>query len=258
MNTEAPGYRTHRPGIYRRRILIRGTPGWVRADMEDDPHRYGVALRHDGQQVTAIEDFPLRTPWTLCVAAAAQINRLIGMPLSPDPTAIFRHTAASEQCTHVFDTAGLAVAHAARGTTRREYEIEAPWWQPQGPREVILRRDGAEVLRWTVQDRRIVAPEPFAGRDWQKLLGWARETFGDDPDMIEAIVVLRRAAMISGSRTITLDPLENAAGTGHINGACYVFQPEIAPLALRIQGSTLDFTDAPQLLLSDLLQDRSN
>lgn len=248
---EASGYRTHRPGIYRRRILIRGEDGWVRADMEDDPHRYGVALRHDGSTVTAIEDFPLRTPWDLCRVAAAQIARLVGMPLSADPTAIFRHTAASEQCTHVFDTAGLAVAHAARGTRRREYEIEAPYWSLTGPREIMLRRDGEEVLRWTIENRGIIAPAPYAGLDWQKMLGWARDTL-HDPDDFEAVVVLRRAVMISGARTVTLDPLVNAAGTGHINGACYVFQPAVAEHALRNRGSTLDFTETPERLLADL------
>lgn len=244
-------YHQHRPGIYRRRILIRGGPGWTHADMEDDPHRYGVRLRHDGERVVAIEDLPLRTPWTLCRAAAAQIRKLVGMPLSPDPTAVFRHADPGRQCTHVFDTAGLAVAHAARGTVRRDYEIEAPYWQADGPRELILHRDGAEVLRWTVDDRRIVAPQAYAGRDWQKLLNWARETLVHRDDF-EAVVVLRRAAMISGSRTVTLDPLANAAETGHVDNACYVFQPDVAPLARRIVGSTRDFTDARELLLADL------
>lgn len=245
------GYYQHRPGIYRRRILIRGGPGWTRADIEDDPHRYGVLVHHDGKRVTAVEDFALRTPWTLCVAAAARISALKGMPLSADPTAIFRYTAASEQCTHVFDTAGLAVAHAARGTARREYEVEAPYWSLDGPHEVILRRDGFEVLRWTVADRQIVAPPPYAGHDWQKMLGWARETFVHRDDF-EAVVVLRRATMIAGARTVNLDPLDNAAQTGHANGACYVFQPANASRALRVRGSTLDFTTSADTLLADL------
>lgn len=249
--SEAPGYRVHRPGIYRRRLLIRTRAGHARADLEDDPHRYGVEIDHDGLQVTAIRGHALRTPWTLCTAAAAQLQRLVGMRLSADATAIFRHTAASEQCTHMFDTAGLAIAHAARGTALREYDIEAPYWQPSGPRELILRRDGIERLRWTVDGRSITAPAAYAGLEWQKMLGWTRETFSD-PDDVEAVVVLRRAVMISHGRTVSLDPLTDAAGTGHTNGACYVFHPEVAPLAKRVYGSTLDFTDRPEALLADL------
>lgn len=248
---ESPLYRLHRPGVYRRRLRIQGRDGWTRADLEDDPHRYGVALRHDGQRVTAIEEFPMRTPWSLCTAAAAQVHRLLGMPLSPDPTAIFRHTAAGEQCTHVFDTAGLAVAHAARGTCLRDYEIEAPFWTPDGSRIVALRRDGVEVLRWTVHARTILSPAPYAGLDWQKMLNWAREQF-TDPDDFEAVVILRRAVMISNGRSVTLDPLDNAADTGHVGGACYVFQPGTAERAKRIHGSTLDFTDTPEYPLADL------
>ncbi|MGH8446908.1 MAG: DUF2889 domain-containing protein [Solimonas sp.] len=249
--SEVAAYQRHRPGIYRRRILIQGGDGWVRADMEDDPHRYGVLLHHRDGIVTTAEAFPLRTPWDLCTVAAAQLSALVGMRLSPDPTAIFRHTAASRQCTHVFDTAGLAVAHAARGTLRREYEIEAPYWSPQGPRELVLWRDGVEVLRWTVDGGAITSPEPYAGQGWQKMLRWARDAFVHRDDF-EAIVVLRRATMISGARTVSLDALDNAAQTGHINGACHVFQPEVAPHARRIPGSTLDFTDAAAKLLQDL------
>jgi hypothetical protein len=244
-------YHQHRPGIYRRRILIRNGDGWVRADMEDDPHRYGVLLHHRDGVITAAKAFPLRTPWTLCTVAAAQIDRLVGMQLAPDPTAIFRHTAAGGQCTHVFDTAGLAVAHAARGTPSRDYEIEAPFWSPEGPRDIVLRRDGVETLRWTIDAGTITSPAPYAGQNWQKMLDWARETFIHRDDF-EAVVVLRRAVMISGARTVSLDPLENAAQTGHANGACYVFQPAHAPLAQRVRGSTLDFTDRPALLLADL------
>ena len=247
----SPLYSRHRPGIYRRRLRIVTGPGWARADLEDDPHRYGVEIRHDGERVTAIEGITIRTPWTLCVPAAHQLKRLVGMKLTPDATAIFRHTPAGEQCTHMFDTAGLAIAHAARGTARRQYDIEAPWWKLEGPRELRLSRDGRELLHWTVEGQNILAPEPYAGRSWQKMLPWARATFSD-ADELEAIVVLRRAVMISGSRTVTLDPLENAAQTGHVNGSCFVFRSGIAEHALRMPNSTRDFTDTPDALLADL------
>ncbi|MDB5968420.1 MAG: hypothetical protein JWQ90_870 [Hydrocarboniphaga sp.] len=45
------GYATHRSGIYRRRLRIVTGPGWARADLEDDPHRYGVEVHHDGADI---------------------------------------------------------------------------------------------------------------------------------------------------------------------------------------------------------------
>ena len=244
-------YRRHRPGIYRRRLVIHGGPGWVHADLEDDPHRYGIRLRHDGARVTAIEALSLRTPWTLCRVAAEQIQALVGMPLSPDPAAIFRHADPGQQCTHVFDTAGLAVAHAARGTAWRDYRIEAPWWTLDGPREITLQRDGVEILRWQVEGQMLLGPADYAGLPWRRLLDWARER-GLGHDDFEAIVILRRAVMISGARTVSLDALDNAAGTGHVSGACYVFQPGRAELAYRERGSTRDFTDRPDGLMPEL------
>jgi hypothetical protein len=47
---------------YRRRIRITTAPGKARADIEDDAHRFGVALLHDGVKVTAIRGEGLRTP----------------------------------------------------------------------------------------------------------------------------------------------------------------------------------------------------
>ncbi|MDB5968421.1 MAG: hypothetical protein JWQ90_871 [Hydrocarboniphaga sp.] len=67
------------------------------------------------------------------------------------------------------------------------------------------------------------------------------------------MVVLRRAVMISHGRTVSLDPLNNAADSGHVSGACYVFHPGVAERTLRMQGSTLDFTDTPDALLADLV-----
>lgn len=245
------GYRTHRPGIYRRRIRICSSPGWARADLEDDPHRYGVEIRHDGERVTAVQEHMLRTPWTLCRQAGAMLQRLVGMPLSVDATAIFRYTAASEQCTHMFDTAGLAIAQAARGIALRQYDVEAPYWNAGGARELRLSRDGQPLLQWTIDGPLITAPAFYAGQGWQKLLSWARLNISD-ADELEAVVVLRRAVMISHGRTVSLDPLDNAAATGHVTGACYVFSPGVAERAQRVYGSTLDFTDRPEALLADL------
>jgi hypothetical protein len=239
-----------RPGIYRRRILIEGGDGEVRADLEDDPHRYGVRLRHDGQQVTGIEGVALRTPWALCVGAVVMLHELVGMALSPKPQAVYRRTDGSQQCTHLFDLAGLAIAHAARGTVRRQYDMQVSCPEADDVQEAVLQRDGEEVLRWQFRRPLMLAPERFAGFSFKRLLV-AAEAPGVDIDEHEAIVVLHRASFTSVSRYFDLDGMR-VAGDIPLKDACYVYRPGVAAQAARMVGSTRDFTDDAGALLSDL------
>jgi hypothetical protein len=237
-------------GIYCRRIRISTQAGEARADLEDDPHRYGVIVRHDGARVVSVQGLPLRTPWDLCASAAPMLSRLEGMPLVADFNKVYRHTTGRMQCTHMFDMAGLAIAHAARGTPLREYDFEVEWSEE---RQQFARMyvDGIAHLQWTVKDARILSPEPFTGLDLRTMKLWIAANHAD-PDQREALMLFRRAVHISGSRTLDLDVLPNAAATGHTMGACYVFRPGVAERALRVQGTMRDFGDSPEWLLRDL------
>jgi DUF2889 family protein len=240
-----------RPGIYRRRIRIVTTPGQARADLEDDPHRYGVIVHHDGERVTGVQGIALRTPWSLCRDAVNVLDRLIGMALSPDPQEVYRHTDGRSQCTHLFDLAGLAVAHAARGIAQRQYDIETPCLDTRQAREARLSVDGELRLTWTLQRTAILGPAPFAGQDLRSMMSWAKARFLDR-DAFEAVMVLRRAVFVSGNRIYDMDRMAHAAATGHVSGACYVYQRGVAERAAREVGSTLDFGATPQALLADL------
>ncbi len=239
------------PGIYRRCIRIVTSKNEARADMEDDLHRFAVVIHHDGARVTAVRGLPIRVPWSLCPQAVAALDRLIGMPLSTNPMAVFRHTDGSHQCTHMFDLAGLAIAHAARGTRLRQYDVEAPYLKQKGARGLSLRRDGKEILSWIIDGTTLVAPEAFAGRDIKRLSAWAESAF-PDPDDTEAIAILRRAVLISKARLHDWDIFPTAADTNHGTGACYVFQPGVQEQATRMRGTAREFTDAPERMLSDL------
>lgn len=239
------------PGIYRRCIRIATSGKEARADLEDDLHRYAVMIEHDGACVTAIQGLPVRVPWSLCPQSVKALDRLIGMPLSPNPLAVFRHTDGSQQCTHMFDLAGLAIAHATRGTRLRQYDIEAPYLQEKGARSLSLRRDGREILNWTIDGTTLLAPEAFAGHDIKRMSAWAESAF-PDPDNFEAIVILRRSVLISKARLHDWDIFPTAADTNHGTGACYVFQPGVQERAARMFGTAREFTDAPEQMLSDL------
>jgi len=246
-----PLERYERPGLYRRRIRIRTGNGEARVDLEDDPHRYGVIVRHDGLAVTAVEGLAMRTPWDLCRESVRLLDRLVGMPLSPDPQEVFRHTNARAQCTHLFDIAGLAVAHAARGTRARDYDIEVPCIAPGDTRLARLQVDGIELLAWRLLRTAILAPASFAGQDLRHMMPWVKARF-IDRDLLEAVMLLRRAVFISGNRMFDLDRMAHAADAGHVSGACYVYQAGVAERASRMTGSTLDFGALPGQLLADL------
>src|SRR4051812_30672376 len=112
---------TQRPygtGVYRRRITLDApAPGQVTAELEDDFHHFRVLLGHDGSVVTAVAGEAVRFPWTTCPSAASQLRGLVGTPLPTTASAIAAVLPARENCTHLYDLAGLALAHA--GTGRR-------------------------------------------------------------------------------------------------------------------------------------------
>ena len=242
-----------RPGIYRRRFLIETGAGWARADMEDDVHAWGATLRHDGERIVAVEGRSPRTPWNLCDGAVAVLQRLVGMRLEPDPRAVYRQTDGKLQCTHLFETAGLAVAHAVRGTKRRVYDIEIPVETVHGPRRGTLRRDGTVVLSWTVAQNVVQEPEPYAGRDLRQIMPWAEAVLAD-PDVLEAVGLLRRAMKISDGRVYDMDRIERADYfADQVMGGCFVFQPGVVERARRNRGTVRDFSGSPDGLLSDLM-----
>src|SRR4030081_3400195 len=94
--------------------------GDVVAELEDDFHHFRVTVAHDGARVTGVRGMGVRFPWSTCPFAAAQLEPLVGMPLSTRSTAVGDVVSARDNCTHMFDLAGLAVAHPARGDDRRE------------------------------------------------------------------------------------------------------------------------------------------
>jgi hypothetical protein len=234
---------------YRRRIRLVGSDGRVVGDLEDDFHHFRVTLDHDGERVTAIKGEGVRFPWTTCPLAADSLLPIVGMPLSSRSTAVGDVTAARDNCTHMFDLAGLAVAHAGRGPITRQYDVFAP--DPPPARAASLDRDGERVLAWDVDTERIVGPPPFAGVPLRAgFLAWAETTL--DADLAEAAIVLRRALHIAHGRMSDLDVLETGAALmPMMSGSCYTFTPGRAEVALRMKGSSRDFSDRANELLAE-------
>lgn len=233
-------------GVLRRRIDLAGREGEVRAVVEDNFHHFRVTLFHDGKTVSDIVGQALRNPWTRCPLAANRLPLLVGMALSTRPTAVMEQADPRLQCTHMFDLAGLALAAAARGTTRRIYEIAVP--DHAGPvAEASLWRDGALILRWILDRTTITAPPPYTQMSLRKgFVDWVYARL--DAEDAEAAIVLRRGVFVSGEGSrVDLDRFTRPIATG----GCLVTQPEQAAQARRNVGASRDFSERAEALTLD-------
>jgi hypothetical protein len=236
-------------GIYRRRIRVVARGDVVRAGVEDDPHHFRVTLRHDGVRVVEIRGEGVRFPWSACANAAPELEVLRGAALTPRLTAVGALSDPRQHCTHLYDLAGLAMACAARGEPRLQYDIAVP--EPiLGPTRVTLAKNGAPLLAWDIANGAIQGPEPFTGIALVgKFLGWAEQNLS--PELFEAAVLLRRACMIARCRIYSLDQVPNAAALNGDPNRCFTQQPQRAAGATRMVGTSVDWTDRPEHLLAD-------
>lgn len=239
-------------GVYRRRILLTGGRGRVVADLEDDFHRMRVVIEHDGERVLTIAGESTRFPWTECPGALTPLQALRGAKLTTATTVAANGANPRENCTHLFDIATLAVAHAAAARERRRYDVAVPDRIDNRTRPT-LARNGEPLLVWEVTGSKITGPAPFAGRSLRgmEFLRWAEAEF--DADAAEAAIVLRRGTFISAGRLNDLDTSPNAAALIKWTGStCHSFTPGIAESADRVIGSAHEFSHQPEALLADL------
>lgn len=246
-------------GPYRRRWRLSAPDASTAvADLEDDFHRFRVTCRHDGTRVTAVEGETLRSPWTTCVEAVAP-SALAGMPLSRSCAAVAGFADPHANCTHFFDGAGLAIAHA---TTRRagrgpHTAVRRRARPRHGRQQARLARDDTPVLEWSIGTvvgaRGLVDPgPPFDGAPWRGgFIRWAAAHL--PPDDAEAAIVLRRACDIGMGRGMDLESFATADELSPImSGVCYTMQPGTAARAGRNLGTIRDFGAAPDGLLADV------
>ncbi len=219
------------PG-FRRRFRIMPTARSVRSEVEDDYHCMGVAVHHDGRIATAIEPIMIRAPWTTCPGAVEQLKQsFTGVALKE----FVQCGEKSANCTHLYDLALLAAAHAGdREPLVYDILVSDPI---DGKRRAELRRNGATVLRWVEASFRIVEPPELAGLSLHKMRPWI-----DSLDAVqqEAARLLRWGNILANGRTI---PMEKQSDARRLPvGSCYTFQPQRMIEAKRI-GTIRDFSD---------------
>lgn len=233
------------PGLHRR-IRLTAEPGHCAVELEDDFHRFGMTLRHDGQRALGFAVRAERTPWTICWEAAERLSEFEGLPLGPTSVKALAAFDSKQQCTHLYDLTALLLSHAARGGERL---IDAFVSDPVERRSVAeLRVDGALQLRWQLAGTQILDEGVYAGQNLRGIMPWALATLA--PQDLEDAFVLRRACMVSMGRSVDLDDYPTALPSmQHKAGACFVFQPERAYRAVRAFGSTRKDVRGPDDLL---------
>lgn len=240
----------HAAGAFRRAIVIRGHGDRVVADLEDDFHRFGVTVTHDGHRVVRLEARAVRYPWATCLEAPAALAALEGTALSAHPAALFRQADPRLHCTHLFELAALALSQAARGDGARRFEAEVTDFQPgppDGRHTARLFEDGVLVLEWRLAGDVITQPAEYAGRSAASFGSRALADF--EPGQAERLMILRRAVQTARGRGMDVDAFPTAAAMGR-RADCYSLQPANAARARRVIGSIREWPDRQSLLAS--------
>ena len=239
--------------VFRRSIALESRGGEVRGELADDFHHFAVRVVHDGERAVAVEGEDVRVPWTTCPGAIEPLRRMVGAPVSDRILEVFKHTRPREQCTHLHDLACLALTHAARGESRRRYDVALPD-RVQNATEAVLRCDGRDLLRWRLRGNRVerATPPIFDGLPLaiSPFLDFLLDELRDLPAMAEAAWILQRAIFVGGGRRHDFDGLREAKDFAALLGAaCHTFAPERVGDAKRVGDNLRDFSDTPERLL---------
>jgi hypothetical protein len=236
-----------------RRHDARTVVGWL----EDDFHHFGVTIVHESGLIVDVRTAAVRFPFSACPGAADPLRKLIGAPVIARASDVGTLVEMRQQCTHLFDLAGLALAHVAAGREHRRYHATVTdrpivAWE-EGRRRLLgagraeLYCDAVLVLAWDVDRREITGPDAWAGQSLERSFRERTETMEVEP--AEYATVLRRAVMVAGGRTLDPDLYANAGMRGR-SGSCYTFQEERRNIAQRMYGSTLNYEQSSEGMLA--------
>lgn len=218
------------PGCFRRRIRIEPGTGRVRAALEDDFHCMAVILHHDGVRISGIEADMDRAPWTTCPGARAVLETTFRGTALADAA---RRGEKQANCTHLYDLAVLAAAHAADGVPL-VYDIEVS--DPVDGLWHAAISTGSEVLvQFSHCDNIVIQPDEITGTSLFGLRGWIEAL--PEPQR-EAARLLQWAAILAHGRVI---PMERQSDASVIPPNCFTFQPERKGDARRV-GRVIDFS----------------
>lgn len=245
----APENPDYGSGCFRRRIRLIGEPGRVTGELEDNCHGFRCTVFHDGRAVTDVQAEGLRIPYNTCAGAAEPIKALIGIELDRDPKIINETVDPRANCTHIYDLAVLAIAHASRGATTRLYDVRVDD-ERDGAAEAVVRCNGKVAHCWQIAQWQVLEPTELRGRPLFKgFAAWANETFAGDER--EAAFVLHKGVFVSASRRYDIDRFagQPAIENPQMRGVCYTYSTGVVESAVRLADTVRDFSNCPEELL---------
>ncbi|MFT5576132.1 MAG: hypothetical protein ACI89D_001652 [Bermanella sp.] len=247
---EFPANPDYGSGCFRRRIRLTGTHGQVLAELEDSCHGFRATIEHDGEVITAVSAETLRIPFNTCAGATRPIQALVGIAIGSDPKTVNQSVNPFSNCTHLFDLSVLAIAHAARGQTTRQFDVVVYDEQGDEPADAAVSLDGKEILRFKTRQWELLSPPELQGKPlFRGFAAWANDYFQGDER--EAAFVLQKGYFVSSARRIDSPKIEGSRGTDypHIANACHTYSEGVVEQALRLPDTVRDFTDSPEQLL---------
>lgn len=219
------------PGLWRRIVLLPGD-GWIGGALEDDMHRFHIRLDHAEGRVTRVAAKAVRHPWSACPGATDFIVKELTGELLAD---VGRRDPA-QHCTHLYDLAILAAAHAGDTTPTRFDMTVAD--RVEGRTTAKLALDGSEVLHWLLDETAIVGQN----RDLRQLSKWKRDL---PENQAEWATLLRRAVFVSGARQYIAPSLEQTAALNQGRmGVCFNYQMPQAENSTRTPNWHKDFSES--------------
>lgn len=237
-------------GIFRRRMSLRVAGHRVAVDMEDDNHGFRVRLEHDGDRVTGLEIDAVRHPFNTCPEAIRLLQqRLLGLRLDEEEKTLRTRLVPGENCTHMYDMALIAMAHARDAESCVIYDMEVED-ECKGITTARVARDGQTIHTWKIGNHTLLAPAEHAGQPVMRgFYQWASRAFSGIPR--EAAMVLQRAYFVAQSRRYSYAPAADhpATSDGMPRGSCYSYNAGAVERAHRSDGTIRTFSDAPGKLL---------
>ncbi|WP_162846141.1 DUF2889 domain-containing protein [Seongchinamella sediminis] len=236
-------------GVYRRRIRLVNSAGQVRAELEDTTHAFRLTLVHALARVTDVVAEPIRYPFNTCPGAVDQLQPLLGCHIGAAAGESRRRLDPGQNCTHLYDLALLALAHARRDDRERVYDITVPDEKGSTSR-ISVARDGIVIHAWQVDSHCVASPREFAGQPLKKgFYHWASAAFCGD--RLEAAQVLQRGYFVAQSRR---QDYMNAGGRPATadrmpDGACYSYNTGVVERAVHTAGMGRDFSNRQDDLL---------
>jgi hypothetical protein len=239
MNAHAGTYPEFPPGLWRRIVLQPG-PGYIGGALEDDMHRFHIRIDHADGRIVAVAAKAVRHPWSACPGATDFIARELAGELLEDTARRDPY----QHCTHLFDLAVLAAAHAG-DTAPTCFDMRVADRVEQRT-TATLTENGVERLRWRLDGTAIAG----ADRDLRQLSQWKREL---PPHEAEWAMLLRRAIFVSGARQYRAPSLEQTAvmNQGRM-GVCFNYQLPQAEGSTRTPNWHRDFSGSGRKPLEGL------